>query len=121
MSAPHGEIVDYTARANVEGLRHSIGEVRHALGSVQNDVHSIREDMHEAKLAFTEGIHQATLKMAPMGVWIKILSGAAIALTFGVFSLVGTLIWKAATNHIEDRPPVTQWQERLAPDRAAAR
>lgn len=121
MSTPRSEVVDLTARAHVEGLRYSIGEVKNTLGAVQNDVHSIREDMHEAKLAFTEGIHQATLKMAPMGVWIKILSGAAIALTFGVFSLVGTLIWRAATNHIEDRPMPAQWQERLAPDRAPER
>lgn len=121
MSAPHSEIIDYTARADVRGLQLSIGEVKHAIGTVQSDVRSILDDVHEAKLSFTDGIHQATLKMAPMGVWIKILSGAAIALTFGVFSLVGTLIWKAATNRIEDRPPTTQWQERLAPDRAADR
>lgn len=122
LGTPHPELIDHTARTHIEHVRHAVSEVKHTLDEVRKDVSHVGTDVHLARMEFTKGIHDALLKMAPLTVWVKILSLAAITLTFGVFSLVGTLIWKKTTERLPDAPPVSQWKsERVYPDQAEAR
>lgn len=116
------EIVDHTARTHIEHVRTAIGRVEYTVDEIRKTVSVIDNDVYNARMEFTKGIHDALLKMSPLGVWVKLLSMAAIAVAFGVFSLVGTLVWKKITERIDDRPPVSQWKtESIYPDQPAAR
>jgi hypothetical protein len=108
---PDHEVVDHTARTRISGVTKTLDELK-------KDVKEVGEDVHAARMEFTRAIHDALIKMAPLTFWVKLLSMAAIALVFGVLSLVGTMIWKKMIERTEERAPVSNSSERTYPDRA---
>lgn len=108
------ETVDHTARTRISGVTKTLDELR-------KDIRDVGNDVSAARMEFTRSIHEALIKMAPMTIWVKLLSMAAIALVFGVFSLIGTMIWKKMIERVADLPAATTNGERLYPDRAEPR